>query len=143
MAKVERFEDLIAWQKARALASAIYRASYDVRFVNDRSFGNQIRRAAVSVVSNIAEGYERSTASDFAHFVFTAKSSCAEIRAQLYVASDLGYLDPSTLKQLMAQAEEVSRILGGLRSSLKKKTPEDRHETLNDSSRHSLLIADS
>jgi len=91
--KVERFEDLIAWQKARQLTSVIYRITSLSDFARDFGLRDQIRRAAVSVMSNIAEGFDRASRSEFHQFLVIAKASCAEVRSQLYVAQDVGYID--------------------------------------------------
>ncbi len=79
-----------------------------------------MQRSAVSIPSNIAEGFERETAAEFHRFLSTAKGSCAELRAQLYTANDVGYLGPDFFRPLMARAEEVGRILGGLRNAVAK-----------------------
>lgn len=120
MSKVERFEDLIAWQKARDLVGAVNKHTNEGAFARDFGLRDQIRRAAVSVMSNIAEGFERASRPDFHRFVVIAKGSCAEVRSQLYVACDVGHLNDEQLMPLLAQAEELSRILGGLRASLDK-----------------------
>jgi len=118
MGKVERFEDLIAWQKARGLTSEIYKFSRQGEFAKDFGLRGQIQRAAVSIMSNIAEGFERNRQSEFHQFLSIAKASCAEVRSQLYVAFDVGYLNKTTFIQLLEIAEEVARIVGGLRSSV-------------------------
>lgn len=118
--RVERFEDLIAWQKARQLAAAIYRATSVGGFAKDFGLRDQIQRAAVSVVSNIAEGFERGSRSEFHQFLVVSKASAAEVRSQLYVALDVGYLDQPNFDTLMNQTCEVSKIIGGLRSSVQK-----------------------
>jgi len=119
-ARVERFEDLIAWQKARQLAAAIYRVTLSGAFAKDFGLRDQIQRAAVSVLSNIAEGFERGSRSEFHQFLVISKASAAEVRSQLYVALDVGYLDQSDFDALLAQASEVSKIIGGLRSAVQK-----------------------
>jgi four helix bundle protein len=119
--KVNGFEDLIAWQKARELTKAIYRASSEGTFSRDFGLMNQIQRASVSIMANIAEGFERASLKEFLRFLATAKSSCAEVRSHLYVAYDIHYLTESTFKHLLNRAIEVSRIIGGLRVSLRKK----------------------
>jgi four helix bundle protein len=113
--RVERFEDLIAWQKARALTAEIYRVTNQKNFGRDFALRDQIRRAAVSAMSNVAEGFERNRPAEFHQFLSVAKASCGEVRSQLYVALDADYLDPSAFETLRSQAEEVSRITGGLR----------------------------
>jgi four helix bundle protein len=123
--KIERFEDFIAWQKARKLTADIYRVTSEGNFARDFSLKDQIRRAAVSSMSNLAEGFERGRATEFHQFLSIAKGSCAEVRTQLYVALDVGYLLPPTFDALMAQATEVGQILGGLRLSVER-----RRETL-------------
>jgi four helix bundle protein len=115
---VKRFEDLIAWQKARRLTKAIYDVTRRGSFAKDFGLAGQIQRAAVSIMSNIAEGFERNRLSEFHQFLSVAKSSCAELRSQLYVALDVGYLDHDTFEHLQNWAEEVGRILGGLRPSV-------------------------
>jgi four helix bundle protein len=110
----------IAWQKARALTAVIYRVTNQKDFGRDFALRDQIRRAAVSAMSNVAEGFERNRPAEFHQFLSVAKASCGEVRSQLYVALDAGYLDLSTFEALRSQAEEVSRITGGLRSSIRK-----------------------
>ena len=120
MAKIERFEDLIAWQKARELTRAIYEVTRHGAFAKDYGLSGQIQRAAVSIMSNLAEGFERGGRGEFHQFLSTAKASCAEVRSQLYVALDVGYLDKSVFDRLKQQAEEVARIVGGLRVSVQR-----------------------
>jgi four helix bundle protein len=90
MAKIERFEDLIAWQKARELTRAIYEVTRHGAFAKDYGLSGQIQRAAVSIMSNLAEGFERGGRGQFHQFLSTAKAFCAEVRSQLYVALDVG-----------------------------------------------------
>jgi four helix bundle protein len=116
---VEQFEDLIAWQKTRALTKRIYEATRDSSFSRDFGLSNQIQRAAVSIMSNIAEGFERGSTGDYQHFLSIAKAPCAEVRSQLYVAYDVGYLEQTVFEQLMTQTQEVARIISGLISSLR------------------------
>ena len=118
--RVERFEDLIAWQKARALTAEIYRVTNQGGFARDFGLRDQIRRAAVSAMSNIAEGFERNRPTEFHHFLSIAKASCGEVRSQLYVALDAGYLNREAFATLFSQAEEVSKIIGGLRASVER-----------------------
>ncbi|MCH8052831.1 MAG: four helix bundle protein [Planctomycetes bacterium] len=115
---IRRFEDLIAWQKARELTRAVYDSTGHGAFSQDFGLKRQIQRAAVSMMSNIAEGFERHRPREFHRFLSIAKSSCAERRSQLCVACDVGYLDRSNFERFMNQAEEVARIIGGLRASL-------------------------
>ena len=119
--RVERFEDLFAWQKARALTAEIYRVTNQGRFARDFGLRDQICRAAVSVMSNIAEGFERNRAAEFHQFLSIAKASCGEVRSQPYVALDAGYLNHDLFDAMRSQAEEVSRITAGLRGSIAQK----------------------
>jgi four helix bundle protein len=118
MDKLKRFEDLIAWQKARLLAREIYRVAQIGKFSRDYGLTTQITKAAVSIMSNIAEGFERGKRGEFEHFLSIAKGSCAEVRSQLYVALDVGYLQEDGFNALLHQAEEVGKIIGGLRVSV-------------------------
>ena len=120
MTKVERFEDLLAWQKARTLTREIYQATQRAPFSKDFGLTGQIQRATVSIMSNIAEGFERYGSREFHQFLSTAKASCAEVRSLLYVAFDIGYLPQGEFQRLLSQAEEVGRIVGGLRASVAK-----------------------
>ena len=119
--RIERFEDFIAWQKARKLTADIYRVTSEGSFARDFGLKDQIRRAAVSSMSNLAEGFERGRPSEFHQFLSIAKASCAELRAQLYVALDVGYISLSTFDRLMAQGTEVGQIIGGLRLSVERR----------------------
>lgn len=119
-ARIERFEELIAWQKARVLTREIYEITRIGAFARDFGLSGQIQRAAVSIMSNIAEGFERGGRGEFHQFLSTAKASCAEVRSQLYVALDVGYLEEQKFDRLLRQAEEVARIIGGLRASVGK-----------------------
>jgi four helix bundle protein len=118
--KVERFEELVAWQKGRLLARAIYQVTTCGPFSRDYGLKDQIQRAAVSIMSNIAEGFERNRPTEFHQFLSIAKGSCAELRSQLYVALDAGYLGEEVFGQLLAQAQEVAKIVGGLRAAVER-----------------------
>lgn len=117
---VSRFEELIAWQKARVLTATIYRMTTSATFAKDYGLKDQIQRAAVSVMSNIAEGFERGSSAEFHQFLVIAKASCAELRSQLYVAKDIGYIDQPIFDETLALGEEVARLVGGLRASVKR-----------------------
>src|SRR5437879_687155 len=108
--KLVRFEDLIAWQKARLLTAAVYEITRRGAFAKDFGLLGQIQRAAVSIMSNLAEGFERNRLGEFHQFLSTAKASCAEVRSLLYVALDVRYVDEVSFARLLAQAEEVARI---------------------------------
>jgi four helix bundle protein len=118
MATIQRFEDLIAWQKARALARDVYLLTRDEAFRKDFGLASQIQRAAVSVMANLAEGYERRRRVEFHRYVEIAKASCAEVSSHLYVALDVGYLESSRFETLQEQISELQSILAGLKASL-------------------------
>lgn len=108
MATIQKFEDIIAWQKARELTREVYKA---LRECKDRGFKDQIQRASVSVMSNIAEGFESGTKQEFLNYLYIAKGSAGEVRAQLYAASDIGYVNPETFKLLNSLALSCSRLI--------------------------------
>ena len=119
MATIERFEDIEAWQDARALVKVIYEMTGNGPFGRDFGLRDQIRRAAVSVMSNIAEGFERGSNKDFVRFLYMAKGSAGEVRSQLYVATDLGYLDKRQTDALLDQVQTVSRRIAAFIRYLK------------------------
>jgi four helix bundle protein len=121
MDRIECFEDLIAWQKARQWSKAIYAVTRRPEFARDFGLRDQIRKAVVSVMAKTAEGFERDRLTEFHQFVSIAKASCAEVRSHLYVAFDECYIDSMTFEALMNQGRELGRILGGLRASLERK----------------------
>jgi len=135
--RIENFEELIAWQKARVLTGEIYRATADGDFGRDFGLKNQIQRAAVSVMSNLAEGFERGRPAEFHQFLSVAKASCAELRSQLYVALDVGYLDQEQFENLIALAQEVGRIVGGLRAAVERNRDAQKGQLSPQSSAHS------
>ena len=118
MSKVERFEDLRAWRESRALAARIHRVVSTGTFARDFSFRNQLWAAALSVPSNIAEGFERFGPREFLHFLSIAKASCAEVRSDLYTAFDVGHIDELTMNSLLAEANECAGTIGKLRASV-------------------------
>jgi len=117
MATVQRFEDLVAWQKARELTREVYRA---LSACKDRGFQDQIQRASVSVMSNIAEGFESGTKQEFLNYLYIAKASAGEVRAQLYAAHDIGYINVEKFKDLKGLAEECSKLLSSFIVGVKK-----------------------
>jgi len=117
---VKHFEDLIAWQKARELTRKIYKVTSQGEFSRDYGLRDQIRRASVSVMSNLAEGFDRGGRSEFHQFLVIAKGSCAEVRAQLYVALDAGFISNEVFEKLIGLSHEVSKLIGGLRSAVQK-----------------------
>lgn len=122
-----RFEDLIAWQKARELTKRVYEATGNGHFARDFGLRDQVRRSPVSIMANIAERFERARQSEFHQFLSIAKSSCAELRSHLYVAHDAKYVDAVMFNDLMGLAQEVSLVLGGLRSAVQRRRAERDH----------------
>ena len=120
MAGIGRFEDIVAWQKARVLTREIYRVTDATGFARDFGLRDQIRRASVSVMANIAEGFERAGRAEFHQFLVVAKASCAEVRSHLYVALDVGYITEDVFRGLSDLTEEEGRIIGGLRRTVDK-----------------------
>jgi four helix bundle protein len=114
-----KFEQLIAWQKSKDLAREIYLSCRQIPLARDRRLVSQMQSAAVSVMSNIAEGYEHGSAAEFHRFLVMAKASCAEVRSQLYIAHEVGHIARNEFERLLNLAEEVSRIIGGLKSAVK------------------------
>lgn len=117
--RVERFEDLFVWQRARELTKAIYETTKAGAFARDFGLRDQIQRASVSVMSNIAEGFERGGRGEFHQFLTIAKGSCGEIRSQLYVALDVEHIGPEVFEDLKTKAEEVSKLISRLLVSIK------------------------
>ena len=111
MAKIERFEDIQAWQKARELVQAIYAATKQPEFSRDFGLRDQMRRAGVSIMLNIAEGFARRTDREFAQFLVQAHGSAAEIQAALYVALDQRYITHEQFRNLYERAGEISKML--------------------------------
>jgi four helix bundle protein len=118
--RISCFEDLVAWQKARVLTKQIYALTNTGSLSRDFGLRDQMRRSAVSVMANIAEGFERHRLGEFHQFLSIAKSSLAELRSHLYVAMDAGYIDDAHIKEMMEQAVEIGKIIGGLRASIQK-----------------------
>jgi four helix bundle protein len=118
MARSKSYRDLIAWQKAMALAQRVYELSQELPKSEVYGLLTQIRRAAVSVPSNIAEGQGRLTDAQFRHFLGNARGSLYEVQTQLELAGSLGFLDRRLVQELMDQGWEVARLINGLLSVL-------------------------
>ena len=118
MPPFKQFEDIPVWQAARNLVKAIYRVTRTDPFAHDRGLVDQIRRAAVSITSNIAEGHERGTSRDLILFLYYAKGSAGEVRSQLWNAEDAGYLNTPAAAELRQQAHEISRQIYGWVASM-------------------------
>jgi len=113
--KIEKFEDIIAWQRANKLAIDIYKKFKNCR---DFSFKNQLQRAVVSITNNIAEGFERKGNKEFIRFLYIAKGSCGETRSMLYMALKLEYISDLDFKIFYNLSVEISKILSGLIKTL-------------------------
>jgi four helix bundle protein len=112
---MKRFEDLIAWQRAKLLCVEIYKV-----FEKSKDFGfkDQIQRASVSVMNNIAEGFERKSNKEFVYFLFVAKGSCGEVRSMLVLAEELNKISLETAGKIKSLAEELSKVISGLIKSV-------------------------
>ena len=117
--KITRFEDLIVWQKSMSLAEEIYLVTKVGEFSKDWGLRDQIRKAVVSIPSNIAEGYGRYRAADFKRFLTIANASAYEVRSQIQLAARLGYLGALEAEMIVKRCEEVSRMLIGLKRKIK------------------------
>ena len=110
MPTFNRFEDILAWQKAREDTRRIYEITASDRFARDYGLRNQLQRASVSIMANIAEGFGRHSDKEFANFLNMAHGSASETQSHLYVALDLGYIDQESFAKLYALLDEVSRM---------------------------------
>jgi len=119
MSTITRFEDIEAWQKARELTREIYVASNIWPFAKGFGLRDQIRRATVSIMSNIAEGFERGGDKEFSQFIALAKGSAGEVRSQLYVALDQGYISKDSFDRLSEVTININRMLAGLMKYLR------------------------
>ncbi len=120
MARIDRFEELEVWKVRMALCSDIYKLTNSEFFSKDFGLKDQIRRSAVSVPSNISEGYERDSKRQFLYFLVIAKGSCGELRTQLMIARNLNYLDEKEFVKINEQCLSTSKQLSGFISYLKK-----------------------
>jgi four helix bundle protein len=117
---VKQFEDLEVWQEARRLTQAIYRLTKVERFLKDFALRDQVQRAAVSVMSNIAEGFERGGNQEFIQFLYVAKASCGEVRSQIYVALDQGYMSKTDSEESIIDFRRLSGMIGNLINYLRR-----------------------
>lgn len=113
MGKFTSFEEITSWQKSRIFNKRIYLITEEATFKNDFDFVRQIRRASLSISSNIAEGFERNTDKEFIHFLFIAKASAGEVRSQLYLAFDLNYITKEIFGELFDEISEISKLIAG------------------------------
>ena len=114
MSSFKSFEEILSWQKARELNKSIYLVTNKDTFKKDIDLSRQIRRASISISSNIAEGFERETTKEFIRFLYIAKASSGEFRSQLYLAFDLNYINKDEFSKLNLKVNEVSKLLSGL-----------------------------
>jgi four helix bundle protein len=114
MATVERFEDLVAWQAARELTNAVYRCSSQGLLAKDYPLRDQLRRSAISIMANIAEGFERGGDEEFLQFLGIAKGSCGEVRSLLVIATDQGYITDPDAESIDKSCQKIGRMIAGL-----------------------------
>jgi len=127
MVSIKKFEEIIAWQKARELNAKIYFITNNAAISKDYGLRDQMRRSSISVMSNIAEGFERKGDKEFLRFLSISKSSCAELKSQLYAAYDVKLISVEDFEMLISGADEVSKLIQGFKSYLKKsKSPTNR-----------------
>jgi len=119
MAKIRKFQDIKAWEKSRDLTKEIYNITNNKKFTKDWGLKDQIRRASVSIMSNIAEGFSRQTDKEFAQFLYIAKGSASEVQSHLYIAYDLSYISEEIFKSLLEKTEEIINLIGGFVRYLK------------------------
>jgi len=112
--KITRFEDLDCWQEARKLTKTVYTATTNGRFRKDLRLSGQIKRAASSVMANVAEGFARRSRKEFVQFLFVAVSSAAEVQSHMYVALDQSYVSQDVFDEIYEQAGKTSRMISGL-----------------------------
>jgi len=121
MTVYNNFEDLPVWKEAKDLAVQIYRITKEGSLAKDWSLSDQIKRATISISSNIAEGFDRSSRKEFVKFLYIAKGSVSEVRSQLFICKELGYLDKNGSEDLLRKTTSLTRQIGALISFLKKK----------------------
>ena len=114
MATLQKFEDLLAWQKARVMVNQIYVITRKQEFSKDNELLKQIRRAAISILSNISEGFERNGNKEFAHFLSITTGSIGEVKAQLYIAFDQNYIQEEELNNLLNDCNEIGKMVNKL-----------------------------
>jgi len=120
MAKINRFEEIQAWQKARELNKSLYEITNNSNFSKDFSLRDQIRRASISIMANIAEGFGRKSKKEFANFLNMSHGSAAEVQCHLYIALDHNYISEKEFKKLYENTEEVSKMIQSFMNYLNK-----------------------
>ena len=113
MGKFKSFEEINSWQKARQFNKRIYEITDNQNFKRDFDLVRQIRRASISISSNIAEGFERNTDKEFIQFLYIAKASAGEVRSQLYLAFDLNYIEKKEFEELFNDVSDISKLISG------------------------------
>ena len=121
MSSITRFEDVQAWQRARELVREIYKTCAEGRLSRDFGLRDQLCRAAISSMSNVAEGFAKKSDRDFAHFLDIARGSVVEVQSLLYVALDVGYIEKDEFEKLYELAEATASFIGGFTSYLRKR----------------------
>ncbi len=119
---IERFEDIRGWQEARKPVACIYNVTRTAPFSRDWGLCDQIQRAAVSVMTNIAEGFDCESKTEFGRFLGIARRSAVEVQSLLYAALDIGYIDESVFNEHYEQARKTKALTGGLKHSLRPRT---------------------
>ena len=120
MKKFNRFEEIESWKRARRIVNQIYNLTDQREFYKDFSLKDQIRRSSVSIMSNIAEGFEREGNKEFVSFLSVAKGSCAETLSQLYIALDRDYISDKEFREVSDELQQTGRLIGGLMSYLNR-----------------------
>jgi four helix bundle protein len=118
MVSVKRFEEMEVWEKSRLIVNMIYQMTNKPEFSKDWQLVNHLRKTAISIISNISEGFERDGNKEFINFLSIAKGSFGELRSQLYIALDLNYIDEIQFKEIANLAAEISKSLKGLMNYL-------------------------
>ena len=119
MPLIKKFEDIIAWQEARKLVASVYRLTNSGALAKDYGMRDQLQRAAVSTMTNIAEGFDCESKIEFARFLGIARRSAVEVQSLLYAALDVGYINEQTFGMEYQQAAKNKALIGGLKKSLK------------------------
>ena len=129
MSSITKFEDLIAWQEARTLVKMVYKVTSEGPFAKDFGLRDQIQRAAVSVMANIAEGFDCESTAEFARFLGIARRSAVEVQSLLYAALDIEYVNQDVFRSHYEQAKKCKALVGGLKQSILKNPRRDNTPT--------------
>jgi len=124
--KINRFEDLDCWQEARKLVNSVYSVCSVSEFKKDFGLSDQIKKSAISIMANIAEGFSRKTNKEFIQFLFIAKSSAAELQSHLYIAMDQGYITKEKFTELYDHSDKIQRMISNLIKYLRTQTQKTR-----------------